>query len=104
MEMDACIPDRKSSMEEIWDAREPGMASNRFLRTTAHRDCAVFLARYAYACSIDEIAEQERTVCKKERLLYTDGRGKNRDRGKPAQASENGQQPAGQQVRSKKTI
>ena len=58
VEMDECIPDRRSDVEEIWEAKEIGMALNRFLRTLDRKTCAVFLARYYYAYSINEVAEQ----------------------------------------------
>lgn len=58
VEMDECIPDRRSEVEEVWELKEIGMALNRFLKTLDDRSCAVFLARYYYSYSIDELAEQ----------------------------------------------
>lgn len=58
VEMDECIPDRKSDMEEIWEAKEIGAVLNKFLDTLDRKNCAVFVARYYYAYSVDELAEQ----------------------------------------------
>lgn len=57
-ELDACIPDRKSSMEEIWEAKEIGNALNRFLETLDSTDCRIFLCRYFYNLSVSEISEK----------------------------------------------
>ena len=58
VEMDECIPDRRNDLEDIWEAREIGRMLNQFLKTLDHRSCAVFLARYYYSYSINELAEQ----------------------------------------------
>ena len=58
VELDECIPDRQYDMETMWEAREIGRALNHFLKTLDDRSCAVFLARYYYAYSIDELARQ----------------------------------------------
>lgn len=58
VEMDECIPDRKNDVETIWEAREIGRVLNRFLRTLDKKTCAVFLARYYYAYSIEELSKQ----------------------------------------------
>ncbi|MDE6016572.1 MAG: sigma-70 family RNA polymerase sigma factor [Acetatifactor sp.] len=58
VEMEECIPDRQHDIENLWEAREVGRVLNRFLETLDNRSCAVFLARYYYACSISELAKQ----------------------------------------------
>lgn len=58
VELDECIPDRQNDMESIWEAREIGRVINDFLQTLDRKTCAVFLARYYYAYSIKELAEQ----------------------------------------------
>lgn len=58
VELDECISDRKNDMESIWEAKEIGRVLNEFLRTLDRKTCAVFLARYYYAYSIKELAEQ----------------------------------------------
>lgn len=58
VEMDECIPDRRSDMEDIWQAKEIGRVLNSFLETLDHKNCAVFLGRYYYAYSIEELAKQ----------------------------------------------
>ncbi len=57
VELDECIPSRADDVEAIWESREIGRALNRFLGTLDPRTCAVFLARYYYACSIRELSE-----------------------------------------------
>lgn len=58
VELDECIPDRQNDMESIWETREIGRVINGFLQTLDRKTCAVFLARYFYAYSIKELAEQ----------------------------------------------
>ena len=58
VEMDECIPDRTNDLETIWEAREIGLALNKFLKTLDRKSCAVFLGRYFYAYSEKELAEQ----------------------------------------------
>lgn len=58
VELDECIPDVRQSMERIWEAKEIGELLNCFLGTLDRKSCAVFLGRYYYAYSMDELAEQ----------------------------------------------
>lgn len=58
VEMDECIPDSRSDPEGVWEAKEIGMALNRFLETLDCTSCAVFLARYYYSYSIRELTGQ----------------------------------------------
>lgn len=58
VELDECIPDVRQSMERIWEAKEIGELLNRFLGTLDRKSCAVFLGRYYYAYSLDELAGQ----------------------------------------------
>lgn len=58
VELDECIPDRKSDMETVWEAKEIGRVLNEFLQTLDHKTCAIFLARYYYAYSVKEVAKQ----------------------------------------------
>jgi RNA polymerase sigma-70 factor (ECF subfamily) len=58
VELDECIPDRQNDMETIWEAKEIGRVINNFLQTLDSKTCAVFLARYYYAYSVRELAEQ----------------------------------------------
>ena len=58
VEMDECIPDRRNNIEDLWEAKEIGMVLNKFLATLDRKTCAVFLARYFYSYSINEVAEQ----------------------------------------------
>ena len=58
VEIDECIPDCKYDMENMLEAKEIGMTLNRYLKTLDNRDCAIFLSRYFYCHSINEIARQ----------------------------------------------
>ena len=58
VEMEECIPDRRGSAAEVWEAREIGEALNRFLKTLDAESCAVFLARYYYSCPLKELAKR----------------------------------------------
>ena len=58
VELDECIPDQQSDLDRLWEAKEIGRVLNGFLQTLDRQTCAVFLARYYYACSVKEIAEQ----------------------------------------------
>lgn len=58
VELDECIPDRQNDMESIWETRQIGRVINDFLQMLDRKTCAVFLARYYYAYSIRELAEQ----------------------------------------------
>lgn len=58
VELDECIPDMRQSMEIIWEAKEIGELLNRFLGSLDRKSCAVFLGRYYYAYSMDELSEQ----------------------------------------------
>ena len=71
VEMDECIPDRRSDVEEIWEAKEIGIVLNDFLGTLDRRTCAVFLARYYYAYSTSEVAEQYGLSVRQVKYLLT---------------------------------
>lgn len=57
-EIDECIPDRKNDVEQLWESREIAKVLNTFLETLDQENCAIFLGRYYYACSIEELAKQ----------------------------------------------
>lgn len=58
VELDECIPDTRHSVERIWEAKEIGELLNRFLGTLDRKSCAVFMGRYYYFYSLEELAEQ----------------------------------------------
>lgn len=58
VELDECIPDTRQSVERIWEAKEIGELLNRFLGTLDRKTCAVFLGRYYYFYSMEELAKQ----------------------------------------------
>lgn len=57
-ELDACIPDYSGNVEDVWEAKQLGIALNRFLETLEVADCRIFLCRYYYNLTISEIAEK----------------------------------------------
>ncbi len=78
MELDECIPDGKD-VEQVWEAKEIGVVLNRFLKTLDDKSCAVFLARYYYSYSIDELAEQYRLSARQVKYLLSKARNGLRD-------------------------
>ena len=58
VELDECIPDMRQNVERAWEAKEIGDLLNGYLETLERKNCAVFLGRYYYSCSISELAEQ----------------------------------------------
>lgn len=57
-ELDECLPDRRGSAEDIWEAKQIGHALNRFLDALDQTDCRIFLNRYYYGMTIGEISEK----------------------------------------------
>ncbi len=57
-ELDECIPDKMSSVEQNIELKLIGSALNGFLATLSREDCAVFLLRYYYSMTIKEVAEK----------------------------------------------
>ncbi len=55
-ELEDCIPDRRSEVETIWEAKEIGRSLNRFLEEVGELECAIFVSRYYYVCPVKEIA------------------------------------------------
>ncbi len=58
VELDECIPDMRQNVEKIWEAKEIGNLLNCYLGTLERKSCAVFLGRYYYSYTINELAEQ----------------------------------------------
>ena len=54
-ELEACVPSRETA-EGHWEAEELKDAISQFLRTQSPRDRRVFLERYFYFVSVDQIA------------------------------------------------
>lgn len=57
-ELDECIPDHRSSVEERWEAKQLGLSLNRFLESLNQADCRIFLCRYYYNLSIPEVSRK----------------------------------------------
>lgn len=55
-ELDECIPDTRKNTEEIVEAKELTKTINRFLTTLSREDCGLFISRYFYAQTIDQLA------------------------------------------------
>lgn len=56
VELDECIPDKRSDVESVLKAKEIGLILNNFLAVLDRKNCAIFLARYYYSYTIKEIA------------------------------------------------
>lgn len=55
-ELDECIPDNRRSAEEILEAEELGACINRFLSTLPRDECSLFVSRFYYALSLEQLA------------------------------------------------
>lgn len=56
-ELDACLP-TAPSVAQVFEAKQLEKAINDFLHTLPEQDCNIFLRRYWYAESIDQIARR----------------------------------------------
>lgn len=75
-ELDECIPDKKCETETELEAKELGEILNRFLETLDKSSCAVFLARYFYCLTYEEIAEKY--GCSHRQAKYTVSKTRNK--------------------------
>ncbi len=57
-ELDECIPDNRSNVQEVIEERELGRLVNSFLYTISKEDAAVFVGRCYYGFSIHELARR----------------------------------------------
>ena len=57
-ELEECLSDPRS--QDQWEAKELGMVLNRFLAALQTEDCGIFLGRYFYGCTIEELSEKYR--------------------------------------------
>ena len=57
-ELDLCLPDRRGSTEDLWEAKQLGISLNRFLDTLDRTDCSILLSRYYYGMTIGEISQR----------------------------------------------
>lgn len=55
-ELEECLSDPKA--QDQWEAKEIGMVLNRFLGTLPSSDCAIFLGRYFYGYTIEELSKK----------------------------------------------
>ncbi|MCM1046338.1 MAG: sigma-70 family RNA polymerase sigma factor [Candidatus Gastranaerophilales bacterium] len=79
VEMNECIPDRKNDVEQIWEAREIGRVLNQFLDSLDDKSCAVFLGRYYYSYTIEELAQQYQLSKRQVKYLLSKLRNRLRD-------------------------
>lgn len=56
-ELEECLPDPRGDAEQAMEAREIGRSLNRFLETLDGKNRAVFLGRYYYAMTAEELAK-----------------------------------------------
>ena len=76
MELDECIPDMRNDVESVWEAKEIGLVLNRFLGTLDAKSCAVFVARYYYSHSIDELAKEYALSARQIKYILSKNRAK----------------------------
>lgn len=57
-ELDDCLPDRRGSAEDVWEAKQIGVSLNRFLDTLDRTDCRIFICRYYYGMTVGEISQK----------------------------------------------
>ena len=57
-ELEECIPDTSKDMDHALEARELGRYLNQFIGTLKEGDRKLFLARYYYAMTAPQLAEQ----------------------------------------------
>lgn len=57
-ELEDCIPDACRSMEEIMDSKELGMCINRYLSGLSREDCSLFVSRFYYAQTHEQLAKK----------------------------------------------
>ncbi len=70
-ELDECIPDQKNNVETIWEQHQIGDSINEYLRTLPEMDCAVFVSRYYYACTIAEISSRYGLTARQVKYILT---------------------------------
>ena len=76
VELDECIPDMRNDVENVWEAKEIGLVLNRFLGTLDAKNCAVFVARYYYSHSIDELAKEYALSARQIKYILSKNRAK----------------------------
>lgn len=57
-ELDGCLPDGRQDLEKVLEAGALKDSINAFLATVNKRDCALFLGRYYYGMTVNELAEK----------------------------------------------
>ena len=55
-ELDDCIPDCRKGVEETVETKELGAYVNRFLATKNGEDCGLFVSRYFYSMTTEQLA------------------------------------------------
>lgn len=55
-ELEECLSDPRS--QDQWEAKELGMILNRFLSTLQSQDCGIFLGRYFYGYTLEELTKK----------------------------------------------
>lgn len=57
-ELEECIPDGRSDPAEVVEARALGRCINGFLASLSREDCGLFVSRYFYAQTLEELAKK----------------------------------------------
>lgn len=57
-ELDECIPDNRRSTQELLEEKELGASINRFLAGLPKEDCSLFVSRFYYTLTAEQLAEK----------------------------------------------
>ena len=57
-ELEECIPDCRKGVEETMEAKELGTYINRFLSAQKPEDCGLFVSRYFYAMTTEQLSDR----------------------------------------------
>ena len=57
-ELEDCLPDARQNVEAHWETKQITVCLNRFLSTLPKIDCAIFVSRYFYGKTTEEISGQ----------------------------------------------
>lgn len=67
-ELDECIPDDRRSPEDQVTAKELGACINRFLSTLPPEECSLFVSRFYYAATLEQLSAKY--ACSVRKIRY----------------------------------
>ena len=57
-ELEDCLPDSSRNPDALWEANQTRLVLNCFLGTLREADCRIFLCRYYYNMTLEEISQK----------------------------------------------